>query len=122
MKKNGVLLTMKELSLLAEGDEKTVSKRLRKLIEEERGVAAKVDDFINSVYNSILPKLREIANSKKFSIKADFNGRNLNITFIVFNCKTKKEEEELLKNEESASNAYSLYRDNGEFFRSIISP
>ena len=122
-RKNGVLLTMKELSLLSEGNMKTVRNRLRKLIEEERGISTEVDYFINQLYQDILhPRIKEIIKKETYTVNTNFNGRKLSITFHVFVCKTKKEEETLLTTNPDAANAYSLYAENGQFLRSIVSP
>ena len=120
--KHGVLLTRKELDLLCEGNERAISNRLNKLLDEERSVADKVDKFINSLYSEVSANIKEIVKERRYEMVRTFNGKRLHLSFFPFVCKTPKEEEELLKTNQQASNCYSLYMDDGQFFRDIVAP
>ena len=120
--KYGVLLTRKELELLCEGDERAISNRLNKLLNEERSISAKVDEFVNSLYSEVSKNIKEIVKKQKYEMERTFNGKRLRISFIPFVCKTPKEEEQLLKTNANASNCYSIYMDDGQFFRDIVAP
>lgn len=111
------------ISNWSEGNEYNLTKHIKDVLQEERGISEDVKAIVTQIVNTITSNKETIWKSPNYKTSVQYNDKEIRCYFNIFKCKTPKEKEELLRNDISATDSASLYRYEGliiEVYSNII--